>query len=258
MTSDGQCRACTPCWVGLTTSDLRRTQDFYGAVLGWTWRPSPADQGFRLALSNGDPVASIGEAASGLRAAAHWTPFFVTDGANDIAARIHERGGTVGVGPLPFGAGRVALASDTHGAVFGFWEGAVFPGWPTGRNPMPAWLELRTRDTFAAALFYGEIFGWTAEGGTCTVEYGNEEVVVRESGRKAAVIRGGAVEEAPDPRVRPRWWVHFQVTDLDAAAAAATAAGGTVVAGPIAPSPGAEREATVRDPVGGSFSMTAG
>ncbi|MEU8824946.1 VOC family protein [Streptomyces sp. NPDC048636] len=257
MTSGGHDRACSPRWVGLTTPDLRITQDFYSAVLGWTWRASEADERFRLALSGGDPVASVSEAASGLRAAARWTPFFVTEGADGIAARIHERGGTVGVGPLPFGTGRVALASDAHGAVFGFWEGAVFPGWPTGRARRPAWLELRTRDTFAAALFYGQIFGWTAEDGTCTVEYGNEEVVVREAGVKAAVIRGGAVESAPDPQVRPRWRVHFRVADVDAAVAAATAAGGAVVT-PAASSPGAEREATLRDPIGGSFRVTTG
>ncbi|QKV97370.1 VOC family protein [Streptomyces sp. NA02950] len=259
MASGGDGRPCSPCWVDLTTPDLRTTQEFYGAVLGWTWRPSEAGGGFRVALSGGDPVASVGEAASGLRAAAHWTPFFATGGADAIAARIHERGGTVGVGPLPFGTGRVALASDPHGAVFGFWEDAVFPGWPPGRDSSPAWLELRTRDAFAAALFYGEVFGWTTEGSTCSVEYEDEEVVVWQAGRKAAAIRGGAVEAAPDPRVRPRWCVHFHVADVDAAVAAARAAGGTVDVAPAASSSsGTGREAALRDPIGGRFGVTAG
>ncbi|MBL1098631.1 VOC family protein [Streptomyces coffeae] len=258
MTAGGHERPCTPCWVSLTTPSLRETRDFYSAVLGWTWRPGEAAEGLLIALSGGDPMASIGEPGSGLRAAAHWTPFFATSSADDIAARIRERGGTVGVGPLSFGTGRIALASDAHGAVFGFWEGAVFPGWPRDQASAPAWLELRTRDTFAAAVFYGEIFGWTTEDSACTVEYEDGEVVVREAGRRAVAIRGGAVETAPDPQVRPRWCVHFHVADVDAAVTAARAAGGSVDVAPSASPSGTRREAALRDSVGGWFSVTTG
>ncbi|WNE94899.1 VOC family protein [Streptomyces luomodiensis] len=252
----GQARPGFPCWVSLAARSLQAAQEFYTAVLGWTWRSTGLDEEFRTALFGGAPVAGIGELANSLRGAVAWTPFFAVADADATAARIHERGGTVGVGPLAFGPDRrAALAADPDGAVFGFWEGEALPGWAAEPDSAPAWLELRTRDAFAAALFYGEVFGWAAPEGPCSVEYENDEVIVGEAERKLAVIRGGAVEQAPDPRVRPRWYVHFRVPDVTAAVAAARAAGGTVAL-PPAPS-AAGRQATLRDPDGGLFTVTA-
>ncbi|MGP3942770.1 VOC family protein [Streptomyces sp. 6N106] len=200
-------------------------------------------------------MAGVGELAASLQAAHSWTPFFAVDDAGAIAARIHERGGTVAVGPLSLGIGRAALAADRDGAVFGFWEGATPPGWSVGRGRAPAWLELRTRDALAAALFYGEVFGWASEGGLCSVRYEHDEVIVYEAECKVASLRGKAVEAAPDPQLRPRWYVHFRVSDVDAAVAAARAAGGTVATAPTDLSAG--RQATLRDPDGGLFLVTA-
>ncbi|MGW4078953.1 VOC family protein [Streptomyces asiaticus] len=253
----GQARPGFPCWVSLAAPSLQAAQEFYTAVLGWTWRPTGLGEEFRTALFGGAPVAGVGALADSLRGAAAWTPFFAVADADATAAHIRERGGTVGVGPLPFGTGRrAALAADPDGAVFGFWTGEALPGQPSGpAEGAPAWLELRTRDAFAAALFYGEVFGWAAPEGSCTVEYENDEVIVREEGRKLAVVHGGAVEQAPDPRVRPRWYVHFRVPDVTAAVAAARAAGGTVALPPDASSTG--RQAILCDPDGGLFTVTA-
>ncbi|MBA6436077.1 VOC family protein [Streptomyces sp. GMR22] len=253
----GQARPGFPCWVSLAAPSLQAAQEFYTAVLGWTWRPTGLGEEFRTALFGGAPVAGVGALADSLRGAAAWTPFFAVADADATAAHIRERGGTVGVGPLPFGTGRrAALAADPDGAVFGFWTGETLPGRPSGpAEGAPAWLELRTRDAFAAALFYGEVFGWAAPEGSCTVEYENDEVIVREEGHKLAVVHGGAVEQAPHPRVRPRWYVHFRVPDVTAAVAAARAAGGTVALPPDASSTG--RQAILCDPDGGLFTVTA-
>ncbi|OPF71709.1 bleomycin resistance protein [Streptomyces antioxidans] len=264
--------------MSLAVPSLGAAQQFYTAVLGWTWRPTGPGEGFRTALFGGAPVAGVGALANSLRGAVAWTPFFAVADADATAAHIRERGGTVGVGPLPFGTGRRAgLATDPDGAVFGFWTGEALPGWPSGpegpsgpsgpegaEGPLtpggsgegaPARLELRTRDAFAAALFYGELFGWASPESTCSVEYANDEVIVCEEGRKLAVIHGGAVEQAPDPRVRPRWYVHFRVPDVTAAVAAARAAGGTVALPPDASPTGGQ--AILCDPDGGLFTVTA-
>ncbi|MFE2184289.1 VOC family protein [Streptomyces sp. NPDC059455] len=253
----GRPRPGFPCWVSLAAPSLRAAQEFYTAVLGWTWRPTGLGEEFRTALFGGAPVAGVGALANSLMGAVAWTPFFAVADADATAARIRERGGTVGVGPLPFGTGRRAgLAADPEGAVFGFWTGEALPGWPSGpEKGAPAWLELRTRDALAAALFYGEVFGWASPEGNCSVEYENDEVIVREEGRKLAVVHGGAVEQAPDPRVRPRWYIHFRVPDVTAAVAAARAAGGTVALPPDASATG--RQAILCDPDGGLFTVTA-
>ncbi|GGP52112.1 VOC family protein [Streptomyces abikoensis] len=244
-----------PCWVSLLTADLKASQDFYAAVLGWTFRAGSFGEGFSVAISDGKPVAGLSDAASSLGVAVSWTSYFAVDDADMVAARVRERGGTVAVGPLAVGRGRVVLAADPMGAVFGFWEGENLPGWRIGSGSAPAWLELRTRDAFAAAMFYGEIFDWAMDRpGRCEVRYEDDAVTVRAGGRTVASLRGGAVEADPDPRIRPRWHVYFCVDDVEKAVEAALAEGGAVVAEPSRSRVG--REATLRDPEGGLFTVT--
>lgn len=187
-----------PCWVSLMTGDLDSAQQFYGAVLGWHFRRTRLGDGFSIAFRDGAPVAGVGALAQRLALPAAWTPYFAVDDADVTAARIVERGATMAVGPLAFGTGRAALASDPDGAVFGFWQGQVIPDWTVGQGSAPAWLELRTRDAFAAAVFYGEVLEWAGERpGGCTVSYEHDHVVLRHGNDTLARIVGGALEEAP-------------------------------------------------------------
>ncbi|QIQ06486.1 VOC family protein [Streptomyces liangshanensis] len=241
--------------------DLPAAQEFYRAVLGWSFRSTSLGDEFSVGLVDGEAVAGIGALASTLRTAVAWTPYFVVDDVNAATSRVRERSATVAVGPLAMKTGRGALAADPDGAVFGLWEGRIIPGWSIGKGQGPARLELRTRDAFAAAIFYGQVLQWAAEGapgGTpgLDVHYEEDRVNVRDDGRTVCSLRGGAVGSAPDPRIRPRWQVSFRVPDVDAAEAAAVAAGGEVVA--PASSPPTGREATLRDPDGGMFTVVSG
>lgn len=247
--------ASAPCWVHLVTHDLKDAQRFYGAVLGWTFRPGPLGRDFLMARSEGVPVAGIGAVASAYQLGVAWMPYFSVRDADVASDRIRERSGTVAVGPLTVGQGRAVLAADRDGASFGVWE------W-TGRaaalahsgNRAHAWLRLRTRDAFDAAIFYGEVLDWeSGEPGGCEVAYVKEEVLVRCNGRPLARISSGAVEAAPDPQVRPHWQVQFPVADVNATVHAAERNGGALM----------ERrgvqhgsEATLRDPDGGLFTVT--
>ncbi len=245
-----------PCWVSLLTADLAAAQDFYSAVLGWTFRSASLGEGFSVAVSDGKPVAGISDAARSLGVAASWTSYFAVDDADVVASRVRERGGTVAVGPLAVGQGRVALAADPAGAVFGFWEGEHLTNWRIGAGAAPAWLELRTRDAFAAAMFYGDIFEWAVDRpGRCEVRYEDDAVTIQAGGQTIACLRGGAIEADPDPRIRPRWHVYFRVDDVEKAVEAALGSGGAVVTEPTHSRVG--REATLRDPEGGMFTVTA-
>ncbi|MFE4538487.1 VOC family protein [Streptomyces scopuliridis] len=245
-----------PCWVSLMARDLDAAQVFYGAVLGWSFRPTALGDEFSLALNNGAAVAGIGALAPSLQAAVAWTPYFAVADADLVSARIRERGATVAVGPLPMHTGRATLAADPDGAVFGFWEGRTIAGWSVGRGSAPARLELRTRDAFSAAIFYGQVLGWGSdEKESCEVHYEDDQVLVRDGAHTVAALRGGAIESAPDPQIRPRWHVYFRVADVTAAARAAAAAGGLVVTPPdLTP---AGEEATLRDPDGGLFTVVS-
>ncbi|MCX5009939.1 VOC family protein [Streptomyces sp. NBC_00555] len=238
------------------TGDLDSAQQFYGAVLGWHFRRTRLGDGFSIAFRDGAPVAGIGALAQRLALPAAWTPYFAVDDADVTAARIVERGATMAVGPLAFGTGRAALASDPDGAVFGFWQGQVIPDWTVGQGSAPAWLELRTRDAFAAAVFYGEVLEWAGERpGGCTVSYEHDHVVLRHGNDTLARIVGGALEEAPDPQVRPRWHVHFRVPDLEATVEMATGLGGRVVS-PV-DTTSTSRSVALADPDGALFTVVA-
>lgn len=152
-----------PCWVNLLTRDPDSAQRFYGAVLGWTFHRTRLGEGLSVAFRDGAPVAGIRALGEGLSLPVAWTAYFAVADADVTVARIRERGATVAVGPLSFGTGRAALAADPAGAVFGLWQGDVMRGWRVGRGTAPAWLELRTRDAFAAAIFYAEVLDWAGE-----------------------------------------------------------------------------------------------
>ncbi|KIF72951.1 glyoxalase/bleomycin resistance protein/dioxygenase [Streptomyces sp. 150FB] len=263
--TDSQTVAGAPCWVTLLSRELSATQAFYADVLGWTYRAAGLGDDFRVALTDGSPVAGIGALASSLQVAVSWTPYFAVSDVDEAAARIRERGATVAVGPLAFHTGRAALATDPDGAAFGIWEGAVRSDWTVGRGSAPAWLELRTRDAAQAARFYGQVLGWAPEAeGDFTLEHKEDHSVLRQDGHVLAKIRGGGVQATPDPQIRPRWHVYFRVPEVTGAVEAAVRGGGKLISPPEPSStlPAAAestvREATLRDPDGALFTVTSG
>jgi len=68
-----------PIWIDLTTSDLDRAQEFYGAVFGWTFASAgPEYGGYVNATKAGHPVAGIADlligSASSSGACSPWRP----------------------------------------------------------------------------------------------------------------------------------------------------------------------------------------
>ncbi|MFD6325170.1 VOC family protein [Streptomyces sp. NPDC058442] len=241
----------TPCWVSLTSRDIKTTEDFYTAVLGWRWRPARLGERFRIALMDGVPVAGLAGVADMWRMAVAWTPYFAVRSADEAVSRVQERGGTLAVGPLSLPPGRAALLADRDGATFGVWEGELFTHWLSWRRSQPAFVRLHTRDAFDAAIFYGEVFDWGAAGsGHTEVVYEGDEVVLRSDGHVVACIESGALGSAPDPAIRPRWQVHFTVADVAACVRAAEQHGGSVLAL-------RDAEAVLRDNEGAQFTVTA-
>ncbi|MEU3225888.1 VOC family protein [Streptomyces sp. NPDC006976] len=238
-----------PCWVSLTARDLRASRTFYAQVMGWEYHESSLGSDFVLAHAHGRGVAGIGCPGPAAPSPA-WIPYFAVPAADETADRIRERGATLAVGPLPLGEGRAAIAADREGAAFGFWEGPA-PVWSDGPRA-PARVDLQARHAFEAAIFYAEVFGWAKPQSRCTVDYAQESVLVRAGGHTVVTLRGGGVENDPDPRVRARWIIDFFVEDSRATAAAAVAAGGE--AAPAGGLPGTAY--VIRDPEGALFTVS--
>ncbi|MFF2652738.1 VOC family protein [Streptomyces sp. NPDC058045] len=238
----------TPCWVSLMVRDPERARKFYEALFGWEFDPGPQQLGpYVRALLGGREVAGIGRLPTDRRVPVAWTPYLATDDIDATAHAIRVRGGTVGVGPLDAAeAGRMLIASDPAGAVFGVWQAAAHRGAAvTGVPGAPSWDELVTRDTGVTA-FYTAVFGYTARtaGSPTTLLLGERPVAsVRGVGRKLPHDRGA------------HWMTYFEVDEVDGAAARVAELGGRVAE---APRPGPYgRTATVADPEGARFALVS-
>jgi len=111
------------------------------------------------------------------------------------------------------------------------------------------WNELHTRDAAESRAFYGAVLGWsfseekTPDGAPYLMASAGD-------GPSAGMmeIRGPRFEGTPEG-----WFPYVAVDDLDAAIAAAKAAGGALADGPF-DIPGG-RLAVVRDPRGSAFGL---
>ncbi|MFJ9815334.1 VOC family protein [Streptomyces sp. NPDC101151] len=241
----------TPCWVSLMVHGVATTEEFYGALFGWEFRPGPQQLGpYVRALLDGHEVAGIGQLPPDRRLPVAWTPYLASDDVDQTADQVRLCGGTVAVGPLDAAeAGRIAIASDPSGAVFGIWQGAAHLGTALSGVPgTPAWNELLTFETAGVTKFYETVFGYEEEP---VVSADFDYVTLRVGGRPVAGLHG--VGHAL-PRDRgPHWLTYFEVADADETLRQAVDLGGRV----LEPAHDSEhgRVATLADPEGAVFSV---
>ncbi|APY90747.1 VOC family protein [Streptomyces alfalfae] len=241
----------TPCWVSLMAHGLEATQEFYGALFGWEFRPGPEQLGpYVRALLDGHEVAGIGQLPPGRQLPIAWTPYLATDDADATAEAVRHCGGTVGVGPITAGrAGRMAVALDPTGAVFGLWQAARHLGSAVVGEPgAPAWYELVTRETSGVFPFYRNVFGFTEEA-VVSADFDYLRLCV--DGRPVASMHG--VGDALPRDTGPHWMTYFEVADADEAADRVVELGGHVVRPAWDDAYG--RMVTVADPEGAVFTV---
>ncbi|MFC7302716.1 VOC family protein [Streptomyces monticola] len=241
----------TPCWVSLMVHGMAATQDFYGALFGWEFRPGPQQLGpYVRALLDGQEVAGIGQLPPDRHLPNAWTPYLATDDADATVDTIRCCGGTVAVGPLDAAeAGRMAIASDPAGAVFGVWQATEHLGISgKGLPGTPVWNELVTRDTASVGKFYESVFHYAEE---AVVSADFDYLTLHLDGRPVAGIHGVG-QSLPRDR-GAHWMTYFEVEDVDETAARIVELGGHVLRQPTEGGHG--RMATVADPEGAVFTV---
>ncbi|MYY07328.1 VOC family protein [Streptomyces sp. SID4919] len=226
----------TPCWVSLTARDQRAAMDYYGALFGWTGEVGPAEYGgYGVMEKDGRAVAGISPAMApeGQPEPPHvWTTFLASDDADATARRISGAGGAVLFGPDAVGTlGRMVLASDATGAVFGVWGAQDFIG--AGRVNEPGsviWCDCNTRDLPAAAAFYEAALGLKAH--RVDEASGDYLGLFTEAAPDRPVGGVGDMGDRFPPEVPPHWMTTFAVADLADTVATHRKANGTVVQEP--------------------------
>ncbi|MBT2483033.1 VOC family protein [Streptomyces sp. ISL-94] len=150
------------------------------------------------------------------------------------------------------GEGRLAQCTDPQGAEFAMWQ----PGKTAGFGLASAdntlvWVELHVPDPAAALGFYSALFGWRhAEMQAPGMTY---RVLSTADGDQQDTSFGGIAPQQGQGEPS-RWTPYFNVPDVDATVAAATANGGSVVM-PASDVPEVGRIAWLADPAGAVFAL---
>lgn len=221
----------TPSWVDLMVPDRDKAARFYSSLFGWNVEVGAAETGYYgMAAIAGRPVAGIGQIPEDQAdMPAMWTTYLSVSDVDKTLSAVGEAGGQV-VSPAMdvLTAGRMAIAVDPAGAVFGLWQPGDHLGTQVTVAPGTiAWNECLSRDYPAAKAFYESVFGYGFD------DMSNEEftyAVLTVAGRPVGGI-GSMPKEVPAD-VPSNWGVYFAVADADEAAAKAAEFGGTAVGPP--------------------------
>jgi predicted enzyme related to lactoylglutathione lyase len=157
---------------------------------------------------------------------ATWTTYLASRDVDETARKIKAAGGQVLMEPFDvMDVGRMALAADPGGAVFGVWEAGSHSGMQVANEPgSVTWNENMTRDFDGNKDFYQAVFGY---------DYSD----LSSEGFRYATLDldglpvGGIGEIGPEaPKDLPsNWATYFAVADADDAVARASDLGGAVI-----------------------------
>lgn len=238
-----------PCWYELASSDTAAAQQFYTAVLGWSWTNSNTPgMEYLMASTATGMVAGMMKVESPEQPVA-WSFYTAVDDCDATAAKAQSLGAKLIVPPADIpGTGRFAVLIDPQGAGFAILQ--PLPGGQAGAFDQKQtghgnWHDHASPDAKAAAAFYGALFGWTVSrsmpmGPTMTYH------VFAANGQDI-----GGFFDQPGPAA---WCVYFGTSSAAATIAAITKAGGHVLHGP-AEVPGGAFIVQAHDPQGARFAV---
>ncbi len=241
-----------PSWVDLGSTNLPKSKEFYGALLGWNCPEGPAEAGgYSVCDIGGKTVAGLGPQMNpGMPAM--WLTYVNVDSADDTIGKVKANGGAVFAEPMDvMEAGRMAVFADPLGAVIGLWQPNQHTGAQVVNEPGAlCWNELITTDLDKSKAFYKAVFGWDA------ADQGPPgEAPAYTEWKLADRSVGGMMlkNDMMPAEMPPNWGVYFAVTDTDASVEKAKELGGALLHGPMDIEPG--RFAVLTDNVGAVFNV---
>jgi uncharacterized protein len=216
-----------PCWADLTVPDVDRAVDFYSAVIGWSFSKPVEEFGGYVIGSIGDaPAAGIGLQLSPEQPTA-WTLYFAGDDVGATAQAVAAAGGQILLAPGDVGPlGRLLIAADPTGAVFGVWQAGTHIGAGVVNEAGGlCWEDLRSTDPDAAREFYRSVFDFDTQ---ALEMAGPDYTTFHLAGEEAPLGGIGGMTGSPEG-TPSHWLVYFGVADVAAAVETARTTGGMVL-----------------------------
>jgi len=239
-----------PIWFDIMTTDAEDARRFYGALFGWTFQVGGPETGhYAMCQLNGQQAAGLGSVPPGQSIPPAWTVYFGVRDADETVAKVTKAGGGVMMPVMDvMDFGRMAVCTDSTGAVFGLWQSKKHTGATVADEPgAMAWSEVNSRDANGAAAFYHEVFDLDAR----PVDDPSMQYIMLNQGETP--VAGVLQMTAEWGELPPHWMTYFAVADVDKAAETVKQNGGKVVHGPFDSPYG--RIAVISDPQGAVLSL---
>jgi predicted enzyme related to lactoylglutathione lyase len=244
----------TPIWVDLASSSPADARAFYEGVFGWSSDVSGEEYGGYVMFSSGESVvAGLGTNRDPDSAPDAWMVYLASRDLDATAAAIGDSHGQVVVDPMDIPEmGRMLVAVDATGAVFGAWQPTGMNGFDVvGEVGAPAWFELLTTDYATAIGFYTRAFGVVTEIMGDGEEFRYSQILDGDAEVAGIMDASGILPEG----VGSHWSVYFEVDDTDSALERIERLGGRVLQ-PAENTPYG-RMATAADTTGARFKLIA-
>jgi uncharacterized protein len=260
-------------WYELMTTEREAATAFYENVVGWTIEAEASGDMDYLMIEASEGLVGgllpLTRAMTDGGARPGWFGYVAVDDVDKMVTSVEEGDGrTLMPAHTMQGVGRFAMVADPQGAAF-----YVMKPTPPADQPDAtsnafsydrprighcAWNELATSDVEGAKHFYGQRFGWVKDGEMDMGPMGAYEFL-RHAGRApdgSPMGHGmlGAMMAKPPQMPVSAWNFYFRVPDIDAAAAAIAANGGTVTQEPVE-IPGGDFSLNGIDPQGAHFGL---
>lgn len=244
-------------WYELLSPDVDGSKAFYDSVVGWNVEgKSNFPNGYRMIGRSDGKFAGgmlpLTDEMSGHGAQSGWLGYIGVDDVEATVAATSEDGAHAVMPAFDIpNVGRVALLADPQGVPFYVMRGASGEDSDVFSVDSPQhvrWNELATADPDSAVAFYKRHFGWGQDGDMDMGEFGSYRFL-----QHGGVGIGAVMRKMPQMPASA-WTYYIGVDDIDRAAAAVRAGGGTIVQEPIE-IPGGEFSLNAMDPQGASFGL---
>ncbi|TWD80397.1 hypothetical protein FB561_1472 [Kribbella amoyensis] len=250
--------AGTPNWVDLAADNAEAAAVFYAGLFGWDCEYQGSRDYWVCKLA-GEDVGGIGPKHPGTEdRPSRWTTYLAAPHVDRTAARIVDRGGELLVPPTDVAVhGRMAIAADPNGAIFGIWQAGEHIG--STQRAVPGtlvWSEALSDGYDAAKAFYPAVFGYRVEEIGSNYSPGEQF----DDARYAAfyvtdhpVAGAGELHPGMPAGTAPHWLPYFAVAGTDAIADQVQRMGGKLIGDPLDTDFG--RMAVLQDPESAVFAV---